>query len=140
MAKKRSQAKKRTSAPVATAPQIPARETLTVGANGLFEAVETEIDERIGVGGISIPIGQPAPGYCPKAINSRLSRRQGAALKSVLSALQKEHATCEMEGMGGRGKVVEDYPHAMRWLLDRVADNWEESTGKKLVDCEGLVT
>ena len=88
---------------------------------------------------LGFPVGQPDAGHCPRAINTRLTRRQGAALKAVFCQLRDDHATCEMEGMSDRGKVIEEYSHAVRWLLDRVADDWEQADGGKLLDVEGLV-
>lgn len=119
--------KKKPSAPVTTAtPQ----ENESQKDNSKPEATAADV---------SIPVGLPAPGYCPDQINTRLSRRQGAALKALFCRLSGEYAKCEMEGMTNSGKIVEAYPHALRWLLDRVADSLEESTGEQLVETEGLV-
>ena len=88
---------------------------------------------------VIIPVADPAEGHVPRTINTRLTRRQGAILKAMLCAVREERGTCEMEGLSGREKFVEEYAHVVRWLLDKSADAWESETGRKLLEVNGLV-
>ena len=88
---------------------------------------------------ILVPIAIPDSGYCPKAVTTGLSRRQGAALKPLMCGLIRDNAKCEMEGFSERGKAVEAYGHVVRWILDRVADEWEKKHKMELSKLEELV-
>ena len=75
----------------------------------------------------------PESGHCPRMVETRLSRRQGAALKMLHTNWQRKE-TCEMEGRADEKKSVEEFPHCIRRLLDLVADDYEATTGDILKD------
>lgn len=113
-----------TTAPVAVATATKARSTAKKAA-----------DEP--ACSIAIPIATPEPGNSPKQVTSRLTRRQSAALKALHTAI---YGVEEVEVYNARGRQpVNGFDNVVRWLLDRYADEWEESRDAKLVDLEDLV-
>ena len=83
---------------------------------------------------VAIPFAPPASGYCSTRIETRLTARQAAALKAVLTRLRDAGEFCDFGGVSDpRGKRVEETPHAVRYMLDRVADAFESQTGADLV-------
>ncbi|TWT35331.1 hypothetical protein KOR34_02210 [Posidoniimonas corsicana] len=127
------------------------RKTAPVGAARVKDAPtpEAEADpvEKVGEAsdeprtathsGITFPLARPDDGFAPRKISTDLTRRQGAALKAILTACYLNEE-CEVYSARGR-KPVDGYGNAVRWLLDRVADAHEQATGEKLLDNPNLV-
>ena len=87
-------------------------------------------------GTIEIPIVEPAGGYCPSSVKTKLTNRQGRALKMLHTELYCK-AECGVNGLS-KTKPVDGFDNVVRWMLDQVANSWEEATGKKLEEVEGI--
>lgn len=73
-------------------------------------------------------------GYCAKDLHCYMTARQAAAAKMGMELLRERAERFE----GGRsthpdGTVVDGRNDFVRWLLDRVADEFEDVTGKSLL-------
>lgn len=95
--------------------------------------------ETVQVALLEVPYGEPNGGYCSLQVESRLTPRQSAALKAVLVRLREDGEFCDMGGMSDpRGKRVEEAPHVIRYLLDKIAEAIESDMGVDLVNDCGL--
>lgn len=77
---------------------------------------------------IQAPAGIPEGGRVPSAAYTKLTRRQGAALKALRCSLDEAAERCEMNGVPN-GRVVQQDGHVIRYLLDRAADAMDELFG-----------
>ncbi|MEN1680774.1 MAG: hypothetical protein AAGJ46_14390 [Planctomycetota bacterium] len=79
---------------------------------------------------VLLQLHRPDPGNCPSSVETRLTRRQGAALKALYGGLYM-NAECEVYNSKGK-QPVGDFANTVRWLLDRVADEYEKCEGHEL--------
>lgn len=77
---------------------------------------------------ISLPAAIPAAGHVPINVQTKLTRRQGAALKALRESLDSGAMRCEMGGVPS-GRVVQQDGHVIRYLLDQVANALDDMLG-----------
>jgi hypothetical protein len=105
---------------------------LAVMANGQIE--EFTVGSAGNLLSLELPEYSCLPGYATNSINFKMQPRQAAAAKVLRTIL----AEAAMRVTGTRanhpkGKVVDTADDVVRWLLDRVADHIETTTGKILI-------
>ncbi len=91
------------------------------------------LEESLATALLEMPIHLCRSGFATNVLDMRITARQAAALKVLWCSLSETGA--RYKGSGGNhpdGKVVDCPTHAIRWLLDRLGDGIEETTGKNL--------
>ena len=100
------------------------------------QAPASEEGER--VASIPIAVDQTAGegGYAVAHIEFRnMTLRQRAAAKRIFYSLAVRNARIEVNGSGfPEGRVVNSPGDAMKWVLDRYADEFERVVGRKVTD------
>ena len=97
-------------------------------------------EEALATALLEMPIHLCRSGFATNVLDMRITVRQAAALKVLWCSLSETGA--RYTGSGGNhpdGKVVDCPTHAVRWLLDRLGDGIEETTGKNLTTDFDLV-
>lgn len=89
------------------------------GTNGVAKKLETVQ--------IEVPVHSCESGYVTSCVNvTSLTNRQATALKAITCSLRKENARFgSRDAATNDGIVVDRSVHAVKWLLDRVADAME---------------
>lgn len=89
------------------------------GLNGAAKAAEKRETVLI-----EVPVHSCDSGYATSWVNvSSLTNRQAAAMKAITCSLRKENARfSSRDAATNDGIVVDRSVHAVKWLLDRVAD------------------
>ena len=80
---------------------------------------------------IEAPMGHCDLGYAAKRIDFRgMTRRQSAAAKRLFISLGRANERITVNGPSHPdGKPIVDQGDAVRWLFEKLADQWEEETG-----------
>lgn len=83
---------------------------------------------------IDAPMGHCTSGYAPKRLEFKgMTRRQSAAAKRLFISLGRANERITVNGPSHPdGQAILDYGDTVRWLFEKLADQWEAETGEDI--------